>query len=153
MLATEAAEPHPQSGAWITPKMSTAIPAVDRAKPRQSIGRRTRIPRGRHRTATRAAIAPATMAMKTKMLPHQNRSRSHPPTIGPVAMPIPVVAPHSPMAMARSPRSVKTLTSSESVDGNMNAAPSPMTAREATARPSSLSQLPPNFPERTPPTR
>ena len=71
------------------------------------------------------------MAMKTKMLPHQKRSKSHPPTIGPMAMPTPVVAPHSPMALARSPRSVKTLTSNESVDGNMSAAPSPMTARAA----------------------
>ena len=85
--------------------------------------------------ATRTAIAAATMAMKTKMLPHAKRSKSHPPTIGPMAMPTPVVAPHSPMAMARSPRSVKTLTSSESVEGNMSAAPSPMTAREAMSSP------------------
>ena len=42
--------------------------------------------------------------MKTKMLPHSKRPRSHPPTIGTEAIPIPVVAPHSPMALARSAR-------------------------------------------------
>ena len=51
--------------------------------------------------------------------------------MGPVAIPTPVVAPHSPMALARSPRSVKTFTSSERVEGNMRAAPSPITARAA----------------------
>ena len=86
------------------------------------------------------------MAMKAKMLPHQKRSRSQPPTIGPVAMPIPVVAPHSPMAMARSPRSVKTLTSKESVEGNIRAAPKPMKAREAM----SSAIVPENAPARLP---
>ena len=131
MLATAAAEAQPQSGASITPKISTAIPTVDRARPPQSIGGVLGSREVGIAMATRAAIAPATMAMNTKMLPHQNRSRSHPPTIGPVAMPIPVVAPQSPIAMARSPRSVNTLTSSESVEGNMSAAPSPINALEA----------------------
>ena len=75
------------------------------------------------------------MAMNKKSLPHQNRSKSQPPTIGPVAMPIPVVAPHSPMARARSRRSVNTFTSNERVDGNMSAAPIPMTARAAMSSP------------------
>ncbi len=75
------------------------------------------------------------MAMNKKTLPHQNRSKSQPPTIGPVAMPIPVVAPHSPMARARSRRSVNTFTSNERVDGNMRAAPIPMTARAAMSSP------------------
>ena len=49
--------------------------------------------------------------------------------IGPVAMPTPVVAPHSPIAAARSRWPVKTLVSSDNVAGNIIAAPSPITAR------------------------
>src|SRR6266511_608193 len=50
--------------------------------------------------ATRMAIPAATGAMNRKTLPHQNRSRSQPPTIGPSAIPTPVVAPHIPIARA-----------------------------------------------------
>ena len=51
--------------------------------------------------------------------------------IGPSAMAMPVLAPQSPIALARSPRSVKTLVMIESVVGKMIAAPTPMTARVA----------------------
>ena len=146
MVAKEAGDLHPQSGASMTPKISTVIPAADSRRPRQSIGGVLGSREGGTDTATRAAIPAATMAMKAKMLPHQKRSRSQPPTIGPVAMPIPVVAPHSPIAMARSPRSVKTLTSKESVEGNIRAAPKPMKAREAM----SSAIVPENAPARLP---
>ena len=69
--------------------------------------------------------------MNRKMAPHQNRSSSQPPAIGPSAIPTPALAPHKPMAMARSRRSVNTLVSSDSVAGNIIAAPSPITARAA----------------------
>ena len=46
-------------------------------------------------------------------------------------MATPAIAPHKPMARARSLRSVKTLEISESVAGNVMAAPSPITARAA----------------------
>ena len=75
-------------------------------------------------------MARATPVMNPKMLPHQKCSKSQPPTIGPMAIPTPVVAPQSPMALARSPRSVKTFTRSERVDGNIRAAPRPMTAEQ-----------------------
>ena len=48
--------------------------------------------------------------------------------IGPVAIPTPVVAPHRPIAAARSRRAVKTLVSSDKVAGNIIAAPSPIIA-------------------------
>ena len=60
---------------------------------------------------------------------------SQPPTIGPSAMAAPVIAPHSPMARARSPRSVKTLEISDSVEGNTIAEPTPITARAAISWP------------------
>ena len=44
---------------------------------------------------------------------------------------MPVVAPHSPIALARGPRSVNRCTIVESVAGKMIAAPRPMTARHA----------------------
>ena len=51
--------------------------------------------------------------------------------IGPAATPAPVMAPHSPIALARSFRSVKTLAIKERVDGKIPAAPMPMNARAA----------------------
>ena len=63
------------------------------------------------------------------MLDHEKRSSSQPPTIGPSAIAIPAVAPHRPIARARSARSVKTLEISESVAGNTIAAPRPMKQR------------------------
>ena len=69
--------------------------------------------------------------MTMKMLTQVKCSSSQPPTIGPIAMATPPIAPHKPMARARSPRSVKTLEMSDSVAGNVIAAPSPITARAA----------------------
>ena len=48
-----------------------------------------------------------------------------------MAMATPAIAPHKPMARARSLRSVKTLAISDSVAGNVMAAPRPITARAA----------------------
>ena len=64
-----------------------------------------------------------------KIDPHQKWSSRKPPTTGPSATPSPAVAAQMPIAIARSRASVKTLISSESVAGMMNAAPAPMTAR------------------------
>ena len=69
--------------------------------------------------------------MATKTLPQLKWASSQPPTIGPSAMATPATAPHRPIARARSRRSVKTLVSSESVAGNVIAAPRPMTALAA----------------------
>ena len=105
--------------------------ADDTAKPRQSTGGVRGSREAGTARATSSATTAAAAAMKAKMLPHQKRSSSQPPAMGPVAIPTPVAAPHSPMALARSPRSVKTFTSSDRVEGNMRAAPSPITARAA----------------------
>ena len=77
-------------------------------------------------TATRA-VAAATGAMAMKMLVQLKCSSSQPPAMGPSAIATPALAPHKPMARARSARSVKTLEMSASVAGNVMAAPSPIT--------------------------
>ena len=119
-------------------------------------------------TATRMAAAAATGAMAMKMAAQLKCSSSQPPTIGPIAMATPALAPHKPMARARSLRSVKTLEISDSVAGKVMAAPSPITARAAmscaglvvkpparlaaptTARPASSMPLRPNRSDRLP---
>jgi len=107
-------------------------------------------------------------AIAKKMLRQSETSSSQPPTIGPSAMAAPVIAPHRPIARARSPRSVNTFAISDSVDGNTIAEPTPITARAAiswpglsirpparlatpnTARPASSISLRPNRSDRLP---
>ncbi len=85
--------------------------------------------------ATRAAASRATGAIAKKMLAQLKRSSSQPPAIGPRAIAMPAVAPHSPIARARSPRSVKMLEISDSVAGKTIAAPRPITQRAAISCP------------------
>ena len=80
-------------------------------------------------TSTMARAATGAMAMK--MLVQLKCSSSQPPTMGPSAIATPAMAPHRPMARARSLRSVKTLEISERVAGKVMAAPSPIRARAA----------------------
>ena len=86
-------------------------------------------------TATSTIATAATGAIAKNTLPHQKCSRSQPPTIGPKATPIPTVAPHTPIALARSTRSVNTLDRIDSVLGKTMAAPTPITARAAISWP------------------
>ena len=76
------------------------------------------------------------------MLRQSNCWSSPPPTIGPSAIATPVIAPHKPIARARSPRSVNTFVSSDKVEGNTIAAPKPITVRAAISAPT-LSVSPP----------
>jgi hypothetical protein len=103
-----------------------------------------------------------------KMLRQSNTWSRPPPTIGPSAIAAPVIAPHKPIASARSRRSRNTFEISDSVEGNTIAAPTPITARAAisasvlsvspparlakpkTARPASSIPLRPNRSERLP---
>ena len=109
--------------------MRIAIAAVESSNP----GRSIRGARGSREVgtlaATRAAPAAATGAIAMKMLCQAKCSSSQPPAIGPSAMAAPAEAPHSPIARARSPRSVNTLEISDSVEGKIIAAPSPMKQR------------------------
>jgi hypothetical protein len=76
------------------------------------------------------------------MLRQSETSSNQPPTIGPSAIAAPVIAPHKPIACARSRRSVNTFEISDSVEGNTIAAPTPITARAAISWPG-LSMNPP----------
>src|SRR5262249_7015135 len=130
-----AAEAQPQPGAWMIPYTTSPVPAADRTSPRQS----SRGVRGSREVGTRLAARTATAAVtgtkNTKMLPHQKRSSSQPPAIGPSTIPTPALAPHTPSAAARCRRPVNTLVSSDSVAGNIIAAPRPITARAAVSCP------------------
>ena len=109
--------------------------AVESAKPPRSVrGAFGSRDVGTYRTAMAPAIT-AIGAIAKKMLRQSEISSSQPPTIGPSAIAAPVVAPHKPIARARSPRSVNTLVSSDSVEGNTIAAPTPITARAAISAP------------------
>jgi hypothetical protein len=78
------------------------------------------------------ASATATIGRFTRKIdPQLKCARSHPPSVGPIAMPRPVTADHIAMALARSDVSEKTLVSIDSVDGMMAAAPRPITTRLA----------------------
>ena len=120
--------PQPWEGASMIVKISRAIAAVDSARPGKSRAAASGFFDVGTLTATSAAAAAATGPMAKKMLAQLKCSSSQPPTIGPSAMATPALAPHRPMARARSARPVKTLVISESVAGKIMAAPSPITA-------------------------
>ena len=81
---------------------------------------------------TNAAMTIGTLTRN--MEPHQNRASSKPPATGPMAIPRPIVPPQAPMARALSFGSRKTSLMIDSDEGMVNAAPVPMTARNAIRR-------------------
>jgi len=121
--------PQPWFGASMIVYTSRPIAAVESANPPLS----ARGASGSREVGTYLATsnppAAATGAIAKKMLVQSNASSSQPPKIGPSAIAAPVVAPHRPIARARSRRSVNTLEISDSVAGNTIAAPRPITHR------------------------
>ena len=114
---------------------SSPIAAADSANPPRSIrGACSSRDVGTYLETRTAAIA-ATGAIAKKTLVQSKASSSQPPKIGPSAIAAPVVAPHSPIARARSPRSVNTFVSIDNVAGKTIAAPSPITHRAAISAP------------------
>ena len=73
-----------------------------------------------------------TLTRKTD--PHQNRARSKPPAMGPIAIPSPMMPPQAPMARARGLGSRKTSLTMDSDDGIVRAAPTPIRALEGIRR-------------------
>src|SRR5258707_3341464 len=108
-VATVDVEAQPQLGAWMIPNTSVPMAALESPKPAKSRAGTA----GSFEDGTRNATSPdttaATRTMKRNTLPHQNSSNSQPPTIGPPATPMPVVAPQNPIALPRRARSVNTL--------------------------------------------
>jgi len=66
-----------------------------------------------------------------KIEPHQKCSSRKPPVIGPRPIPSADTPAHTPIAFPRSAGLVKTFVMIDSVDGMMNAPPTPMSARVA----------------------
>ena len=129
--ASTGADVQPFDGASMIAHTNATRPAPESAAPVQSSRRATgsRDSGSSRSPATTAIATSGTLTMKID--PHQKWSSRTPPTTGPSATPRPAVAAQIPIAIARSRVSVKTLTSSESVAGMMNAAPAPITARAA----------------------
>ena len=108
-------------------KTSSAMVADDSARPGRSGAAASGSFDAGTASAAKITVAAATGAMAMKMLAQPKRSSSQPPAIGPIAMATPPIAPHRPIARARSFRSVKTLAIRDSVAGKVMAAPSPIT--------------------------
>src|SRR2546423_7473375 len=98
-------------------KIRSAIAAVESTIPGRSAGGALGSREVGTLQATSAAPRATTGAMEKKMLCQEKCSSSQPPAIGPVATATPTVAPHRPIARARSGLSVKTLEMSDNVAG------------------------------------
>jgi hypothetical protein len=128
-LASEAVEVQPRSGAWMMAYTSELIAAMDRTAPTGSsrVACGSRESGTRCTAPTRAATSNGTLIQNTD--DHEKLRISAPPTIGPTAMPMPLAAVHTAMALARSPGSPKTLTRIDRVVGMISAPPTPITPR------------------------
>ncbi len=73
---------------------------------------------------TRPATANGTLTQNTE--PHQKCSRRRPPATGPMAIPSPLVAARTPIALRRSPGSRNMSVMIDRVDGIIIAAPAPI---------------------------
>ena len=81
--------------------------------------------------SAQAAPSTATGTLTRNTEPHQKWASSSPPTIGPSAMPSPLVPAHRPMARCRSAGSWNMSVMIASVEGIIMAPPIPMLARAA----------------------
>ena len=132
----------PWFGASMIVKISSAIAALERAKPARSIRRLSGSREVGTVEATSAIATAATGAIAKKMLLQEKRSSSQPPTIGPSAIAIPAVAPQSPIASARSLRTTNTFEISDRVAGKTAAAPRPIMHRAAIRAPVEVAKPP-----------
>ena len=122
-------EVHPLVGASMIAQSRSPSPKIDRIAPTGSgwsasgffdVGTTTTAP-------TNAITTIGTLTKK--MEPHQKLESNSPPAIGPMAMPSPMVPPHTPMARALSFGSRNTSLTIDREDGIVNAAPTPITDR------------------------
>ncbi len=120
---------HPLSGAWISPNTSDEIPTIERIAP----GGSRRPCSGSFDFGTRNQPLMNAMAMIGRLMrntdPNQKCVSRNPLSSGPNDPATPVVAAQIAIALARSPGG-KTFTRIDNVDGMMNAAPTPMSARQ-----------------------
>ncbi len=128
----------PHCGASMIVNTSVPMAAIDSTRPSpSSAGASASFDSGTSRhAATKTTTTTGTFTNRTE--PHQACSSSQPPMIGPAATATPLTALQIPIALARSPGSVKVLVRIASVAGKISAAPTPISARPAM----SISALP-----------
>src|SRR4051794_38752198 len=119
----------PSAGAWMMAYTSEPMAAIDRNAPTRS----SLVASGFRESGTRWS-APNNATMRSGTFTqntddHEKLRMSAPPAIGPRAMPSPLAAVHTAMALARSRGSPNTLTRMDSVVGMMSAPPTPITER------------------------
>ncbi len=129
-------DPQPCSGAFDTEYTSRARPAVTVTAPPMSweVSRSDLLSRTNRGASRNAATPTGTLTKKIHSQPAY--SVSTPPASTPTAAPEPPIAPQTPSALLRSAPSSKVVMMIESAAGEMIAAPSPWTAREAMSTPS-----------------
>src|SRR5215471_20778319 len=122
----------PLSPPWMMPYTSSTRPAMEARTPTKSI----RPGLGFFDSGTSRAIAATPTAQNGTLIrntePHQKWASSRPPTMGPMAMPMPTATAQMPMALGRSAGS-NTLEMIDSVCGITAAAASPIAARAQTS--------------------
>src|SRR5215469_12453425 len=125
------AEPHPSDGASIRAHKRAVRPAMDSSAPiGSSLGLDgSRESLTKKKPPMRPRITTGTLTRNTE--PHQNRWSSHPPAIGPMAIPMPDTPAQMPIALPRSPGSRNVLVRIDRVDGMMIAPPTPISDRVA----------------------
>ena len=120
--------PHPLSGAWMSANTSDEMPTIESSAPMgssfASSGSRDFGTRNQPPTSARAMIG--RLIRNTE--PNQKWVSRKPLMSGPIAPATPTVAAQIAIALARSPAG-KTFTRIDKVDGMMNAAPTPISAR------------------------
>ncbi len=128
-LTSDAVEVQPRSGAWMMAYTSELIAAMDRTAPTGSsfVACGSRESGTRCIAPTKAATSSGTLIQNTD--DHEKLRINAPPTIGPRAMPAPLAAVQTAIALARSRGSPNTLTRIDSVVGMINAPPRPITQR------------------------
>src|SRR5579859_4454144 len=126
--STSGCTQEPLSPPWMMPYTTSTRPAMEARTPTESI----RPGSGFFDSGTSSAIAATLTAVNGTLMrntePHQKWASSTPPTIGPMAMPMPMATAQIPMALGRSAGS-NTLEMIDRVCGITAAAPSPIAAR------------------------
>ena len=122
----------PLSPPWMMPYTRSTRPAMEASTPTKSI----RPGLGFFDSGTSRAIATTLAAQNGTLIrntePHQKWASSRPPTMGPMAMPMPTATAQIPMARGRSAGS-NTLEMIDSVCGITAAAARPIAARAQTS--------------------
>ena len=125
----------PRTGASISDHSTRPRPAMDSSAPARSGASAAGFLESGTSRSAQATPSTAIGTLIRNTDPHQNLASSKPPTIGPSAIPTPVVPAQMPIARWRSAGSRNMSVMIESVAGIIMAPPMPMLARAAISMP------------------